>query len=216
MTSSRGVIQGYDGLCVVDDRAVHAEAHGSGYEAHLFAKWRKAGLALVSRVSFSTASLARRTSADVRSLYLSLQDDVAGGPNTQARSERSVPQVFRMASAPALAYAGSHARHELVQRCRDARQLPWRASYGARTAWGPSGQSSKRPIWRCQNGPRGQGSDPSQESSSESWPKGNGAYHGILPNLLRPTRVLLRRPRLYRSNVAEGAKAVQHRVRSRV
>jgi hypothetical protein len=38
MTSSRGVLQGYNGLAVVDDRAqivVHAEAHGSGYEAHL-------------------------------------------------------------------------------------------------------------------------------------------------------------------------------------
>jgi transposase len=38
MTSSRGVIQGYNGLAVVDDRAqivVHAEARGSGYEAHL-------------------------------------------------------------------------------------------------------------------------------------------------------------------------------------
>jgi hypothetical protein len=40
MASSRGVIQGYNGLAVVDDRAqivVHAEAHGSGYEAHLLA-----------------------------------------------------------------------------------------------------------------------------------------------------------------------------------
>ena len=40
MTSSRGVLQGYNGLAVVDDRAqivVHAEAHGSGYEAHLLA-----------------------------------------------------------------------------------------------------------------------------------------------------------------------------------
>jgi hypothetical protein len=40
MTSSRGVIQGYNGLAVVDDKAqvvVHAEAHGSGYEAHLLA-----------------------------------------------------------------------------------------------------------------------------------------------------------------------------------
>lgn len=40
MTSSRGVIQGYNGLAVVDDRAqivVHAEAHGSGYEGHLLA-----------------------------------------------------------------------------------------------------------------------------------------------------------------------------------
>jgi transposase len=38
MTSSRGVIQGYNGLAVVDDLAqivVHAEAQGSGYEAHL-------------------------------------------------------------------------------------------------------------------------------------------------------------------------------------
>ena len=40
MTSSRGVLQGYNGLAVVDDRAqivVHAEAHGSGYEGHLLA-----------------------------------------------------------------------------------------------------------------------------------------------------------------------------------
>ncbi len=40
MTSSRGVIQGYNGLAVVDGRAqivVHAEAQGSGYEAHLLA-----------------------------------------------------------------------------------------------------------------------------------------------------------------------------------
>jgi len=40
MTSSRGVLQGYNGLAVVDDRAqivVHAEAQGSGYEAHLLA-----------------------------------------------------------------------------------------------------------------------------------------------------------------------------------
>jgi hypothetical protein len=40
MASSRGVIQGYNGLAVVDDRAqivVHAEAHGSGYEGHLLA-----------------------------------------------------------------------------------------------------------------------------------------------------------------------------------
>src|SRR5688572_28526257 len=38
MTSSRGVLQGYNGLAVVDGRAqivVHAEARGSGYEAHL-------------------------------------------------------------------------------------------------------------------------------------------------------------------------------------
>jgi transposase len=40
MTSSHGVIQGYNGLAVVDGRTqivVHAEAHGSGYEAHLLA-----------------------------------------------------------------------------------------------------------------------------------------------------------------------------------
>jgi transposase len=40
MTSSHGVIQGYNGLAVVDDKTqvvVHAEAHGTGYEAHLLA-----------------------------------------------------------------------------------------------------------------------------------------------------------------------------------
>ncbi|MDX2050748.1 MAG: IS1182 family transposase [Polyangiaceae bacterium] len=40
MSSSRGVLQGYNGLAVVDDHAqivVHAEAHGSGYEGHLLA-----------------------------------------------------------------------------------------------------------------------------------------------------------------------------------
>lgn len=38
MKSSRGVLQGYNGLAVVDERAqvvVHAEAQGSGYEGHL-------------------------------------------------------------------------------------------------------------------------------------------------------------------------------------
>ncbi len=41
MTSSRGVLQGYNGLAVVDDRAqviVHAEAHGCGYEGHLLTR----------------------------------------------------------------------------------------------------------------------------------------------------------------------------------
>jgi hypothetical protein len=40
MTSSHGVVQGYNGLVVVDGQTqivVHAEAHGSGYEAHLLA-----------------------------------------------------------------------------------------------------------------------------------------------------------------------------------
>lgn len=40
MATSRGTIQGYNGLAVVDDRSqivVHAEAHGSGYEGHLLA-----------------------------------------------------------------------------------------------------------------------------------------------------------------------------------
>ena len=40
MSTSRGVIQGYNGLAVVDEHSqivVHAEAHGSGYEAHLLA-----------------------------------------------------------------------------------------------------------------------------------------------------------------------------------
>lgn len=38
MTTSHGVVQGFNGLVVVDDRhqiGVHAEAHGSGQEAHL-------------------------------------------------------------------------------------------------------------------------------------------------------------------------------------
>lgn len=40
MASSRGTIQGYNGLAVVDDHSlivVHAEAHGSRYEGHLLA-----------------------------------------------------------------------------------------------------------------------------------------------------------------------------------
>jgi transposase len=55
MTSSRGVIQGYNGLAVVDDRAqivVHVEAHGSGYEAHLLAP-----LIETTRQSFSELEL---------------------------------------------------------------------------------------------------------------------------------------------------------------
>ncbi|HEY5960339.1 MAG TPA: hypothetical protein VIV60_27485 [Polyangiaceae bacterium] len=40
MATSHGVIQGYNSLAVVDGHArivVHAEAHGTGYEAHLLA-----------------------------------------------------------------------------------------------------------------------------------------------------------------------------------
>lgn len=47
MASSRGMMQGYNGLAVVDDRAqlvVHAEAHGSGYEGHLLASLLKGTL----------------------------------------------------------------------------------------------------------------------------------------------------------------------------
>jgi hypothetical protein len=56
MTSSRGVIQGYNGLAVVDDHSqivVHAEAHGSGYEAHLLAPLIEA-----TRQSFAELELA--------------------------------------------------------------------------------------------------------------------------------------------------------------
>jgi transposase len=64
MTSSRGVIQGYNGLAVVDDRAqivVHAEAHGSGYEAHLLAPLIEA-----TRQSFSELDLARDVFAQAK------------------------------------------------------------------------------------------------------------------------------------------------------
>ncbi|MGC4066360.1 MAG: IS1182 family transposase [Polyangiaceae bacterium] len=57
MTSSHGVIQGYNGLAVVDGRAqivVHAEAHGSGYEAHLLAPLIEA-----TRKRFAELNLAR-------------------------------------------------------------------------------------------------------------------------------------------------------------
>ena len=52
MTSSRGVLQGYNGLAVVDERSqfvVHAEAHGSGYEGHLLAPLIEA-----TRATFAT------------------------------------------------------------------------------------------------------------------------------------------------------------------
>jgi hypothetical protein len=62
MSSSRGVLQGYNGLAVVDDRAqivVHAAAHGSGYEGHLLAPLIEAtretfnGMAGQARTPFS-------------------------------------------------------------------------------------------------------------------------------------------------------------------
>lgn len=65
MTSSRGVIQGYNGLAVVDDRAqivVHAEAHGSGYEGHLLEATRakfgalEAGSDVLERVKVTADS----------------------------------------------------------------------------------------------------------------------------------------------------------------
>jgi transposase len=57
MTSSHGVVQGYNGLAVVDDHAqvvVHAEAHGSGYEAHLLAPLIEA-----TRESFAELELSK-------------------------------------------------------------------------------------------------------------------------------------------------------------
>ena len=64
MTSSRGVIQGYNGLAVVDDRAqivVHAEAHGSGYEAHLLAPLIEA-----TRKGFTELELAKDVFAQAK------------------------------------------------------------------------------------------------------------------------------------------------------
>ena len=64
MSTSRGVIQGYNGLCVVDDRAqivVHAEAHGSGYEAHLLAP-----LIETTRQSFTELDLAKDVFAQAK------------------------------------------------------------------------------------------------------------------------------------------------------
>jgi transposase len=64
MTSSRGVIQGYNGLAVVDDRAqivVHAEAHGSGYEAHLLAPLIEA-----TRKSFIELELSKDVFAETK------------------------------------------------------------------------------------------------------------------------------------------------------
>jgi len=57
MSSSHGVVQGYNGLAVVDDKnqiVVHAEAHGSGYEAHLLAPLIEA-----TRKSFSDLDLSK-------------------------------------------------------------------------------------------------------------------------------------------------------------
>src|SRR3954470_17906987 len=62
MASSRGVIQGYNGLAVVDDRAqivVHAEAHGSGYEAHLLAPLLEATRATFSELELSADVLSK-------------------------------------------------------------------------------------------------------------------------------------------------------------
>ncbi len=64
MTSSRGVIQGFNGLVVVDGRAqivVHAEAHGSGYEAHLLAPLIEA-----TRQSFTELELSKDVFAQAK------------------------------------------------------------------------------------------------------------------------------------------------------
>jgi transposase len=64
MASSRGIIQGYNGLAVVDDRAqivVHAEAHGSGYEAHLLTQ-----LLDETRKSFADLEISKDVFAEVK------------------------------------------------------------------------------------------------------------------------------------------------------
>ncbi|MGC4064860.1 MAG: transposase [Polyangiaceae bacterium] len=64
MATSRGVLQGYNGLAVVDDRSqvvVYAEAHGSGYEAHLLAH-----LIERTRESFPSLKLSKDVFAEAK------------------------------------------------------------------------------------------------------------------------------------------------------
>jgi transposase len=121
MASSRGVIQGYNGLAVVDERAqivVHAESHGSGYEAHLLAPLLEA-----TRETFAELEL----SSDVLSEVKVTADSGFHSRVVVAEVERTGADAYiadrdHRRRDPAFAQAGRHKERDRKERARERRQ----------------------------------------------------------------------------------------------
>ena len=122
MTSSRGVIQGYNGMAVVDDRTqivVHAEARGSGYEAHLLVPLLEA-----TRETFGRLDPGR----DVFAKTKVTADSGFHSRAVVAAVERTGADVYIADRAyrrrdPAFAGAGRHKARERKERELERRKL---------------------------------------------------------------------------------------------
>src|SRR3569832_1084123 len=107
MASSRGVSQGYNGLAVVDERAqivVHAEAHGSGYEAHLLAPLLEATRATFAELDPNTDVLSKvKVTADS-----GFHSRVVVAEVEQTGADAYIADRDYRRRDPAFAYAGRH------------------------------------------------------------------------------------------------------------
>jgi hypothetical protein len=121
MASSRGVIQGYNGLAVVDDRAqivVHAEAHGSGYEAHLLAPMLEATRATFAELDPSTDVLSKaKVTADSGFHSRAVVAEVE-----QTGADAYIADRDYRRRDPAFADAGRHKERDRKERERERRK----------------------------------------------------------------------------------------------
>jgi transposase len=121
MASSRGVIQGYNGLAVVDERSqivVHAEAHGSGYEGHLLAPLLEA-----TRATFVELD----PGSDVLSKVKVTADSGFHSRVVVAEVEQTGADVYiadrdYRRRDPAFADAGRHKERDRKERARERRK----------------------------------------------------------------------------------------------
>ena len=118
MTSSRGVIQGYNGLAVVDDRAqivVHAEARGSGYEGHLLVPLLEA-----TRRTFGVIEPGKDVLSEVKITADSgFHSRAVLSDVEQAGVEAYIADRDHRRREPAFSEAGRHKERDLKERARE-------------------------------------------------------------------------------------------------
>lgn len=121
MASSRGVIQGYNGLAVVDEQAqivVHAEAHGSGYEGHLLAPLLEATRATFAELELSSDVLSEvKVTADSGFHSRAVVSEVE-----QTGADAYIADRDYRRRDPAFADAGKHKERDRKERARERRK----------------------------------------------------------------------------------------------
>ena len=121
MASSRGVIQGYNGLAVVDERCqivVDAEAHGSGYEAHLLGPLLEATRATFAELELSTDVLSKvKVTADS-----GFHSRVVVSQVEQTGADAYIADRDYRRRDPAFASAGRHKERDRQERARERRK----------------------------------------------------------------------------------------------